>query len=264
MPRRRRRRRALRPLSEIQADFAAALLDPAAPPPSGLVDPAGRPAPRRFAVYRNNVLVGLTKAVTDSFPAVGRITGADFLRAMARAYVLAEPPRSAVLLDYGAGFPRFVEAFEPARRLPYLADVARIERGWREAYHSAEAGALAPAALATIPPEALADVRFGLHPSLRLVRSRFPALTVWRMNVGDGPVTPVDFSVAEDALITRPDADVEVRAVPPGGAEFVAALGRGETLGAAADRGLAADSRFDLAGNIAGLFAAGALVSIDR
>ncbi len=75
---------------------------------------------------------------------------------------------------------------------------------------------------------------------------------------------PVDFSVAEDALIVRPDAEVEVRIVPPGGALFVAALAAGETLVSAAETAQAADGRFDLAGNIAGLFAAGALCRVHR
>jgi hypothetical protein len=111
--------------------------------------------------------------------------------------------------------------------------------------------------------EALAGIGFALHPSLRLVTSRFPALTVWRMNTV-GPVAAVDFSVAEDALIVRPDADVQARVVPPGGAAFVASLGRGESLGDAAALGFSADARFDLAGNLAGLINAGAFVAIRR
>jgi hypothetical protein len=53
-----------------------------------------------------------------------------------------------------------------------------------------------------------------------------------------------------------------VRRVPPGGAAFVAALGRGETLGMAAAAALADDERFDLAGNLSGLIAAGAIAAI--
>ena len=81
-----------------------------------------------------------------------------------------------------------------------------------------------------------------MHPSLRLVRSRWPALTVWRMNVSDVPTTPVDFSVPEDALIVRPGAEVEVRIVPPGGAAFVTALAAGGTLLSAAETAQAADA----------------------
>ena len=254
----------MRSRAAVLADFAAALIDRAGGARAGGGGPGGGPPPRRFAVYRNNVVVGLTNAITECFPAVERIVGKDFLRVMARTYVLANPPRSPVLLDYGVDLPRFIETFGPARPLPYLADVARIERAWREAYHAEDAEPLDGSAFAGIPEADLADVRFRLHPSLRLVRSAFPALTVWRMNVGDGPVTPVDFSVAEDALIVRPDAEVEVRVVPPGGAAFVVALGAGESLGAAAAKGLSADDRFDLAGNISGLIAAGALCAISH
>ena len=254
----------MRSLSDVQGDFAAALLDPAASVPEGIVGPDKGPAPRRFAVYRNNVLVGLTKSVTECYPAVGRIVGEDFLRVMARTYALASPPRSAVLLDYGADFAEFIAGFEPAAMLPYLPDVARIERAWREAYNAEDAEPLDATGFSSIPQAELPEIGFRLHPSLRVVRSRFPALTIWRMNTGDGPVTPVDFSVAEDALIVRPDAEVEVRVVPPGGAAFVAALGEGESLGAAAAHGLADDDRFDVAGNIAGLVSAGALCETIR
>ena len=251
-------------LYEVQADFAAALLDPTAPVPDGVVGPDRRPAPRRFAVYRNNVTSAFVNAMAGSFPATRRIVGEDFFRAMARAYVLAEPPTSPVLLDYGTTFPDFIAGFGSAASLRYLPDVARIEYAWREAYHADDAAALPPTALAGIPDDELPGLSFAMHPSLRLVRSRWPALTVWRMNASDVPTTPVDFSVAEDALIVRPDAEVEVRKVPPGGYAFVTALAEGWTLLSAAETAQAADERFDLAGNIAGLLAAGALCRIRR
>ena len=244
-------------LSEVQADFVAALLDPASPVPAGIVGPDDGPAVRRFAVYRNNVVSGLGNAVAGSFPAVKRIVGEEFFRTMARAYVLAEPPTSPVLIDYGATFPDFIAGFAPAASLPYLPDVARIERAWREAYHAEDAEPLPPAVLAGIADGDLAGLSFTMHPSLRLVRSRYPALTIWRMNASNVPLTPVDFSVAEDALIVRPDAEVVVRSVPPGGHAFVTALAAGVALLSAAETARAADERFDLAGNIAGLLAAG-------
>lgn len=249
-------------LSEVQAEFAAALRDPSISAPAGVVGPDGGPAPRRFAVYRNNVLTALGNALAGAFPAVEKLVGEAFFKVMARTYVLDNPPTSPVLLDYGVTFPDFIATFEPAATLPYLADVARLERRWREAYNAADAVPLAPTALSEVPESELADVAFELHPSLRLVPSRFPIITIWRMNVSDVPVTPVDFAVAEDALIVRPDAEVEVRVVPPGGMAFVKALAEGASLGAAAVAAQSADERFDLAGNIAGLAGAGALVEI--
>jgi hypothetical protein len=249
-------------LADVQAEFADALRDPEFGLPRGLVGPDNRPSPRRFDVYRNNVIVGLAAALASAYPVVGRIVGTDFFEAMARCYVAAEPPRSPVLLDYGATFADFIAGFAPAASLPYLADVARIERAWRESYHSAEAEPLAAADLASIEEARVAGLVLALHPSLRLVRSRFAARTIWTMNASGGEIGPVDASAAEDALIVRPAAEVEVRSVPPGGAEFILALLSGATLGEAADAALAADAGFDITANLAGLIGAGAVVAV--
>lgn len=245
--------------AERQREFAAALLDARRPVPRGLVDPEGRPCPKRFAVYRNNVAVALIEALAGSFPAVRRIVGEGFFSEAARRYALAEPPASPVLLEYGAGFPRFLERFEPASALPYLPDVARIERAWVEAYHAADARSLAPAVLADIPSERAAEIRFERHPSARIVRSRHRALTIWRMNVADGVPAPVDLdSGGEDVLVVRPAADVVVRSMPAGGADLFEALARGEPLAAATQSALREDTDFDLAGHLAGLLESGA------
>ena len=101
-----------------------------------------------------------------------------------------------------------------------------------------------------------------LHPSLRLLRSPFPAQTIWTMNASDGDVRPVDLGQAEDTLIVRPDAEVTVRRVPPGGAAFVAALAKARRSAKRPPQAMADDARFDLAGNISGLIAAGAIAGI--
>ncbi|MGO9422701.1 HvfC/BufC N-terminal domain-containing protein [Roseiarcus sp.] len=253
------------PWPELQRAFAAALLNPAVEPSREFVGPDREASERRFAVYRNNVVVGLIDAIGDNFPVTRRIVGEDFFRAMARAYVTAEPPRSPVLLDYGETFPDFVAAFEPADPLPYLADVARIERAWTEAYHAADAQPLTAEAFAPLTPCDAVGLRLLVHPSLRVVRSRLPAVTVWRMNVADGVPKPVDFEAGgEDGLVLPPEADVEVRVCAPGGAEFVDALAARLTLAEAAEAALRADDRFDLSANLVALIAMGAFVGAEE
>ncbi|MEK9280842.1 putative DNA-binding domain-containing protein [Bradyrhizobium sp. ISRA442] len=248
-------------LAERQRDFAASVLDPALPMPEGLLGPDGEPDAKRFAVYRNNVVVSLIEALQHAFPAVHRVVGDDFFRAMARAYVMVQPPRSPIMLDYGAGFPDFIRNFKPAAGLPYLEDVARIERAWTEAYHAPEASPIDPSAFSEVAPDELPAMRLELHPSLRLVRSQFPALTIWQMNVGDGIPAPVDLaSGGEDALIIRPAADAEVRLIPKGSLEFIQALRDGRPVLAALKEALTANYRFDLSANLSDLMRAGALV----
>src|SRR5690242_18933636 len=107
------RRCALRQLAERQKDFAMALLDAARAPPTGLVGPDGIASSRRFGVYRNNVVAGLIETLKENYPAVHRIVGSEFFRAMAAQFVTANPPHSPVMLDYGAGFAKFIARFEP-------------------------------------------------------------------------------------------------------------------------------------------------------
>jgi len=244
-------------LADRLRSFSEALLDSEAPLPRGLVGPDGEASPKRFAVYRNNVVIGLTEALRANFPATCRIVGDEFFSAMARAYVASARRTSPVLLDYGVGFPDFIATFEPATELPYLADVARIERAWTEAYHALEARPIEPSAFASVAPDRLVDIHLVLHPSLRVVRSPLPALTIWRMNVEDGVPCPVDLaSGGEDALVMRPDANVEVRSLPAGAADFVAALAAGQSVTEAMRAATAAHRLFDLAANLTGLMAA--------
>jgi hypothetical protein len=239
------------------AQFAGALLDPDAAAPCGLPE-------RRFAVYRNNVVVGLVDALAERFPMVQRLVGEEFFRAMAGVYVRAEPPRTPTLASYGAEFPRFVEGFAPARELPYLGDVARLDYAIGCAYHAADAASLAPDEIAAFPAHCVADARILLHPSLQLVSSRHPIVTIWRMNALDAPLRDEDLQRAQDALVLRCDQEVGVRELPSGGCRFTQALMQGASVSEAAERGEADAHSFDLAACLAALFSSGAIVALER
>jgi hypothetical protein len=242
--------------------FAAGLINPRRETPSVVGGSRGKAASKRYNVYRNNVTVSLIDALAAIYPAVQRITGVDFFRDMARVHVRAAPPTSPLLFEYGRDFPAFIEQYEYVRSMPWLADTARIERAWLEAYHAADAEPLSPAVLASIPPERLADLVFRVHPATKIIRSAFAAVTIFAANRGDELVTRIDASIPEDALITRPDAEVVVRHLPPGGSVFLIGLIAGQPLGEAAAAALASSHRFDIASNIAGLIDAGAFTAL--
>jgi len=244
--------------------FASALLDPDRAPPAFVAGPHGKAASKRYAVYRNNVTVSLIDALAATFPATMRITGVDFFRAMARFHVRATPPTSPLLFEYGRDFPVFIERYEHAQSMPWLADVARLERAWLDAYHAADVAPLRPEALALIAPAQLADTVFVPHPATRIVRSTYSAVTIFAANRGDDPVSRIDASAPEDALVTRPDLEVMVRRLPPGGAVFLSRLIAGEPLGTAADAAFADAAAFDLSSNLGGMIAAGAFADVHR
>jgi len=244
------------------AAFAPALLDPKRTTPPVVTGPNGKAAGRRYDVYRNNVTVSLIDVLAAIYPAVQRLTGTDFFRAMARFHVRESPPTSPLLFDYGRGFPGFIARYEHARSIPWLADVARIERTWLDAYHARDAAPLAPAQLAAVAPERLAGLVFTPHPATQIVRSEFSAVTIYAAHRDGAAAGRIDASTPEDALITRPEFDIVVRHLPPGGAVFATCLRDGRPLGEAAAAALDAAPDFDIATNIAGLIEAGAFTSI--
>lgn len=227
------------------ASFASALLDPDRPVPAEITSHTARHPEMRFAVYRNNVTVSLIEALRARFPATEAIVGADFFAAMARTFVRAQPPRSPLLMLYGDDFPAFVETFPSAAGLPWLADVARLEAARTRAYHAADASPLGPGDFSALDPDTLGATRVRLQPSAEIVRSRYPVVTIWAMNSGEAPLGPVDFGVAEDALVMRPHLTVLVMRLPPGAAAFLGALQDGATVAEALGAALANFADFD-------------------
>ena len=244
-------------LSPFETSFAEALLNADQPIPGGITAHNAAVPARRFAVYRNNVVMGLGKALKSRFPVVEKIVGEEFFAAMARVFVLKQPPRSPLLATYGDEFAAFIAAFEPGRELPYLADVARLEAARTRAYHAADVAPIDACQLATLDTWDVASIRIDMHPSVGIVRSPYPIVTIWAMNSGEQELATIQNWRGEDALVARPYLEVEVRALPPGGAEFLLALTGGRVLGDAAEAALADDPNFDLTGNIAGLIGSG-------
>jgi hypothetical protein len=224
--------------------FRHAIFNPQSPAPAGLTDPAGRPAGRRFDVYRNNVAVSLTEALRQSFPVVLALVGDSFFTAMAREHLRQHPPTSPLMMFYGDAMPDFLASFAPVAHLGYLPDIARLELALRQSYHAADGEALPAAALAALDPDRLVDARLRFAPPVRLIRSAWPihATTI----------------AAEDILITRPEFDPAPQLLPKGAGAFLQALIGGATLGMALDEA----PETDLTAILGILLAGGAITEI--
>jgi hypothetical protein len=249
---------------DFRAAFATALLDRDFLPPSGVISRRSASPRGRFSVYRNNVMVALVGALEARFPATCRIVGEEFFRAMARDFATGHPPRSPLMMTYGDSFPDFIAGFEPVASVPYLADIARLEAARTRAYHAADAAPLARECLVEALGVAAETPGLVLHPSVAIVTSAFPIVTIWAMNAGEAAVAPVTDWSAEDALVLRPLLDVEVLRLPRGGACFLAALAAGSPLGAAVETAHAATPAFDLAENLVILLGSGIVVAVRR
>jgi len=248
-------------LAEAQKSFAAALRNMSIAPPANIRGPRTE---RRFAVYRNNVAVGLISALATRYPVVKRLVGDEFFREMAREYVAVEPPRSPIMLYYGEKFPDFIEAFEPARPVPYLAAIARIEMARGLAYHAADAQPVAANDFTALPPRQFAHLRVTMHPSMSMVISPYPVYSIWSVNQSRAPAVPVSPWAAEAALIARPLHTVEVTKLTTGEVEFLGALADGHTMVEAVEIALDEATDFDASQAIALLIKARVVVGFGR
>lgn len=239
---------------DLLADFTAALRGGALPPGLTACDPSE--VERRFAVYRNNVAVGLSDALAARFPVIRRLVGEAFFAAMARLYAETDGPASPVLAGWGAGFAGFLQDFPPLAAYPYLPDVARIEYARGLAFHAADAAPVDPARLIEADPDQL---RLQLHPSVILLRLAHPAVSVWTQHQPGGEACGMG-SGPETALILR-DAGfgVPVRALGPGDAALVAALLSGQTLAEAASAAQTAEPGHNPQPLLVALMQAGAI-----
>lgn len=234
-----------------QCTFAAALLDPRKACPPGLLSANGADPQSRFAVYRNNVLSSLINALADNYPVVAQLVGEEFFRGMAGPYVQSAPPRSPGMNDYGDDFAGFIERFEPAACVPYLADVARLERLHVQAWHAADAEPMAAERIVEVlsSPTQTRHLKIGLHPSLRLLHSPFAVVTIWAAHQHETPV-PFEAFSAQNALVLRNGLDVQVFAINHAAHGFITALQQGLSLTAAIEASIDLDLEQTLAGLI--------------
>lgn len=214
-------------LAAFRAEFASALMAPA---------DVARAAPFAhcgFEVYRNTVRRGCIDALLAQYPSVARLTGDDWMRAAAAAYVETHWPREPRLIDYGHDFPVFLAAFGPATELMYLAEVARLDRAWTESHLAADAPVLTLAALVALG-EALAQARLQPHPAARWGwHPAQPAYEIWRrQREGDDAAAELTWQ-PDGALLTRPDGAVHWQALSCDGVRLLDHCATGLPLEAA-------------------------------
>ncbi|WP_341365484.1 DNA-binding domain-containing protein [Yoonia sp. BS5-3] len=244
-------------MSVSQASFTATILDPAAIVPEGLVNPDGTTASKRFDVYRNNVAVSLSDALETAFPVVRQLVGDQFFRAMAGVYLRKHPPKSPLMMFYGDAMPQFLSRFEPAKSLPYLPDIAKVELAMRHAYHAGDAAPIEGQALSALAPDDLMSARLRLAPAIRTVVSDYPIHAIYAANTQADAPKPV--MQPESLLITRPGFDPQIHLINAAGAGCIAALQDGQPLGHAM---ATADETLDLGAILGLLLAQGAVSEI--
>jgi hypothetical protein len=241
-----------RSLERLQAEFSAALIEPAAA--SALSDTLLANSVNTFeplALYRGNIAVTGQQALAVAYPVVRALLGAEFFDELVIAYGRQHPSVSGDLNCFGATLAEFVADFAGAKTLPYLRDVAALEWAVHLAHHAADAEPLPRQHIAALRPDQLLAARFELNPSVSWKASPFPIASIWLAHQPRSTIElPESTAQPESALIVRPGWQVQVIAASAAELTALDAIRNGAAMQAAMVAALRVDPQFDFAAAI--------------
>jgi hypothetical protein len=255
-------------LGDVQALLRREIVEGEEAPTAALQDQLVDPDHVR--IHRNHFYTTLSAALATTYPVIGKLVGDRFFDHAARSFVRGCPPSRPCLFEYGEEFGDFLDAFEPARGLPYLGDVARLEWAMNACHHAVDLPPVDNREIAGLAQDIYPELRFELHPSVRLLASAYPIDAIWRINQPGAAEETVDLGSGGVTLLIRRDGEqVEFSHLSPSWDAFLRALAAGETLAAAFERANAAEAAFDLSVALArllalGLFGAVRLPDVDK
>lgn len=236
------------PLNEFQNQFKTLMLDHPkileSPAPDFAALFACRPEelPERLKIYRTNIIGSLSDVLSSTFPAIKKLVGEAFFGTMARSFIFRSPPQAACLNIYGAGFDEFIKTYDPAKSLPYLADMATLEYALNQAYHAPDDTALEPQALRTADLE---NIQFTPRASAFLIQSDY-ALDALHAFCSDETQTPPQIEKPICLLVHRPELETQITPLSDDEFMLLQQLFDGKTFGTAVENTLKDYPDFDL------------------
>lgn len=229
-------------LLELQRSFMDALHDREAIGPVAAICGNGLAPEARLRIYRHSGEAIQTGALRTTYPAVLALVGEDFFEQTALAYRGLHPSRSGNLQWFGARFADYLAGLPALRALAYVPEVARLE--WLR-----QQAALAAAG----------DAQRTLHPSVHLLDSAQPVLSVWRFATQPGDERFALPTTGERVLLWREGDQVAMAMLDRASFACVTALARGDSLTAAYRAARELDPEFNFAACIESLVDRGLL-----
>ncbi len=144
-------------------------------------------------IYREQFFLRHVDALREDFRSIEHLLGDDGFDELARAYLAACPPTSYTLRDLGASMDRFVREHEPWSKDPFVADLARTEWAFVEAFDGPNSPPFDPSVLATATEDQWPGARIVFQSAMRRIALEHPAHD-YRL------------SVKKDEQPARPDA----------------------------------------------------------
>ncbi|HEX6704427.1 MAG TPA: DNA-binding domain-containing protein [Albitalea sp.] len=179
-------------------------------------------------IYRHAYVERLVGALRDNFGCLPQVMGDEAFAALARAYVATHPSRWRSIRWFGDGLAAFMTARADLVPHPALVDLARMEWALRGAFDAADASALSPQVLASLPADDWPALVFTVLPSVHLLALHWAVEPLWRamqgVAEGEEPELPEPQAHAHALLVWRAGLDNRWRSIDATNAALLRAV----------------------------------------
>jgi hypothetical protein len=216
----------------IQGDFQSYLLRGDGAIEAHVVGTERVPIATRLGIYGDGYIARLAEALGASFPVLSELLGEADFEKLATAYVRSHDSSFFSVRHYGNALADFLATDPEYAGAAVLAEIARWEWAMTEVFDAADADSLGVSDLANVAPEEWAELRFGLHPSVRRLALAWNAPQIWKAVSDDGEPPEVEFSPEPvEWVLWRQDLRTYFRSLEPGEAEALEAAREGQSFG---------------------------------
>jgi len=120
-------------------------------------------------IYREQFFLRHVDALREDFRSIEHLLGDDAFEELARAYLAAFPPVTYTLRDLGASMDTFVRTHEPWSNDAFVADLARTEWAFVEAFDGPNSPPFDPSVIATATEDQWPGARIVFQSAMRRV-----------------------------------------------------------------------------------------------
>lgn len=198
-------------LNKLQQQFSEALLYQNSLITTEIQEKEAFASSDLLQVYRNSFVMGVTEALSITYQQTSSLVGEEFFNAVARQFILQQPPHENNIMTYGGGLSEYLHTLEQLKNIPYIAEMARFE--WLLEQTSnlpIQTKKLDVKSLATIAAEQLPDIIFQVPTQVNLFSSEQNIRYLYQMLI-DNNVQETDLNQScYIALKKQPDFTVEI------------------------------------------------------
>jgi hypothetical protein len=198
-------------LATIQTEFRSQLTQGSSDILRHITDAGQINSAERVSIYENGYFARLGEALATDYKVLWMVLGDDEFYALTKAYILAQPSRYFSLRWFGQNFAQFLSE-QQGEHAVMLAQLARLEWAFVDAFTSADMPMLALEKIATVSAQSWPELSFKLHPSLQIIEHDWDILSYWRAGRDEQPFPELEhYQCIQKMLVWRKELTTQYR-----------------------------------------------------